>query len=143
MANEIWTGDPRRFNEGRSLKFRVGYRLRQTPEEGWRTYQPKRWGNKNRYEDDNPKTFYDLKKCDTRSILSGVYRVRIQIFPHKPLTIPKLTRPVCYTWMRIVVYIPFFKLWVQWEMQTDLSRIWTRVTVPISYDENHYTTNIF
>ena len=42
MANGIRTGDPRGFNEGRSSKFREGSQVRQTPEEGRRTYQPKR-----------------------------------------------------------------------------------------------------
>ena len=41
MANGIRTGDPRGFNKGRSSKFREGSRVRQTPEEGRRTYQPK------------------------------------------------------------------------------------------------------
>ena len=34
MANGIRTGDSRGFNEGRSSKFRVGSRVRQTPAEG-------------------------------------------------------------------------------------------------------------
>ena len=34
MANGIRTGDPRGFIKGRSSKFRVGSRVRQTPEEG-------------------------------------------------------------------------------------------------------------
>ena len=45
MANGIRTGDPRVFNKGCSSKFREGSRVRQTPEEGRRTYQPKRCGN--------------------------------------------------------------------------------------------------
>ena len=28
-------------------------------------------------------------------------------------------------------------------MQSVSSRIWTRVTVPISYDDNHYTTGTY
>ena len=32
MANEIRTGNLRRFNKGRSSKFREGFRVRQTPE---------------------------------------------------------------------------------------------------------------
>ena len=43
------------FNKGRSLKFREGSRVRQTPEEGWRTYRPKRCGNNNKDEDNSPK----------------------------------------------------------------------------------------
>ena len=56
MANGIRTGNPRGFNKGRSSKFRVGSRVRQTPEVGRRTYQPKRRGNNNKDEDNRPKT---------------------------------------------------------------------------------------
>ena len=59
MANEIRTGDPRGFNKGRSSKFREGSRVQQTPEEGWRTYQPKHCGNNNKDEDNSPKTLND------------------------------------------------------------------------------------
>ena len=59
MANGIKTGDPRGFNKGRNSKFHVGSRFRQTPEEGRRTYQPKRCGNKNKDEDNSPKTLND------------------------------------------------------------------------------------
>ena len=56
MANGIRTGDPRGFNKGRTSKFRE---VRQTPEEGRRTYQPKRCGNNNKDEDNSPKTLND------------------------------------------------------------------------------------
>ena len=55
MANGIRTGDPCGFNKGRSSKFREGSRVRQTPEEGRRTYRPKRCGNNNKDEDNSPK----------------------------------------------------------------------------------------
>ena len=55
MANG--TGDPRGFNKGRSSKFRVGYRIRQTPEEGWKTYRPKRCGNEDEDNSPNPRWF--------------------------------------------------------------------------------------
>ena len=42
MANGIRIGDSRGFNKRRSSKFGVGSRVRQTPEEGWKTYRPKR-----------------------------------------------------------------------------------------------------
>ena len=54
MANGIRTGDPRAFNKGRSSKFREGSRVRQTPEEGQRTYRPKRCGNNNKDDDNSP-----------------------------------------------------------------------------------------
>ena len=41
---------------------------------------------------------------------------------------------------RIIGLIPFPRVLVRWEMQSVLSRIWTRVTVSISGDDNHYTT---
>ena len=55
MANGIRTGDPRGFNKGRSSKICEGSRVRQSPEEGRRTYQPKRCGNNNKDEDNSPK----------------------------------------------------------------------------------------
>ena len=59
MVDGIRTGDPRGFNKGRILKFRVGSRVRQTPEEGRRTYRPKRCGISNKDEDNSPKTLND------------------------------------------------------------------------------------
>ena len=41
---------------------------------------------------------------------------------------------------RIIGFIPFPMLLVLCEMQSVWSRIWTRVTMSISTDDNHYTT---
>ena len=41
---------------------------------------------------------------------------------------------------RIIGFIPFPRVIVLREMQSVSSRIWTRVVVSISYDDNHYTT---
>ena len=41
---------------------------------------------------------------------------------------------------RIIGFIPFPRVLVLWGMQSVSSRIWTRVAVNISYDDNHYTT---
>ena len=41
---------------------------------------------------------------------------------------------------RIIGLIPFPRVLVLCEMQSFSSRIWTRVAVSISYDDNHYTT---
>ena len=59
MANGIKTGDRRGFNKRRSSKFRVGSRVRQTPEERRRTYRPKRRENNNKDGDNSPKTLKD------------------------------------------------------------------------------------
>ena len=56
MTNGIRTGDPHGFNKGHNLKFQVGFQVRQTPEESWRTYQQKRCENNNKNEDNSPKT---------------------------------------------------------------------------------------
>ena len=64
MANGIRTGNTLGFNKGRSSKFRESSRVRQTPEEGRRTYLPKRCGNNNKDEDNFPKTFND-KNCNS------------------------------------------------------------------------------
>ena len=61
MANGIRTGDTRGFNKGCSSKFREGSRVRQTPEEGRRTYQLKRCGNNNKDKDNSTKTLNDKK----------------------------------------------------------------------------------
>ena len=53
MANGI------KFNKRCSSKFREGSRVRQIPEEGRRTYQPKRCGNNNKNEDNSLKTLND------------------------------------------------------------------------------------
>ena len=59
MVNRFRTGDPRGFNKGRSSKFHEYSRVRQTPEEGRRTYRPKRLGNNNKDDDSSPKTLND------------------------------------------------------------------------------------
>ena len=41
---------------------------------------------------------------------------------------------------RIIWFIPLPRVLVLREMQWVSSRIWTRVAVSISYDDNHYTT---
>ncbi len=61
MAYGIGTSDPSGFKKGRSSKFRVGSRVRQTPEECRRTYRPKRCGNNNKGEDNSPKTLNDIR----------------------------------------------------------------------------------
>ena len=61
MANGIRTGNPRGFNKGRSSKFCKGSSVRQTPEESWRTYRPKRCGNDNKDDDNSPETLNDKK----------------------------------------------------------------------------------
>ena len=52
MANGLRKGDQRGFNKGRSSKSREGSRVRQTPEEPWKTYPPKRCANNNKDEDE-------------------------------------------------------------------------------------------
>ena len=41
------------------------------------------------------------------------------------------------------VYIYIYIYTNPCEMQSVLSRIWTHVTVSISYDDNHYTTGMY
>ena len=63
MVNGIRTGDPRGFNKGRSSKFRVTSRVRQTPEEGRGTCRSKRWWNNNKDEDSSLKTLNGIIFC--------------------------------------------------------------------------------
>ena len=59
--------------KGCSSKFHVGSRVRQTPEEGRRTYQPKRCGNNNEDEDNSPKTLNDKNERNEQRKLKVVY----------------------------------------------------------------------
>ena len=69
MANGIRTGDTRGFNKERSSKFRVGSLVRQTPEEGRRTYRPKRCGNKNNNNDkDNSRKTLNDKNLSSLNV---------------------------------------------------------------------------
>ena len=70
MANIIRTGDPRGFNKGHTLTFSEGSLVRQTPEEGRRTYRPKHCGSNNEDEDNNPKTLYDKNHQASSQILT-------------------------------------------------------------------------
>ena len=77
--------------------------------------------------------------------LSGVQQVWSQSFPSPRLVAsPRLKNLVCPTIYqaggRIIGLIPFPKVLVLCEMQSVSSRIWTRVAVSNSYDDNHYTT---
>ena len=79
MVNGIRTGDPCGFNKGRNSKFRVGSRVQQTPEEGRRTYRPKRGGNNNKDEDNSPKTINDKNKF-TLFYIRNIYECIYQPF---------------------------------------------------------------
>ena len=59
MVNRIRKSVPRGLNQGRGSKFRVGSRIRQTPEEGQSIYRPKRCEYNNKDEDNSPKTMND------------------------------------------------------------------------------------
>ena len=71
MANGIRTGDPYGFNKERTSKFCVGSQIRQTSEEGWRTYQLKRCGTNNKDEDNSTKTLNDKKKQICSLVIKG------------------------------------------------------------------------
>ena len=77
--------------------------------------------------------------------LSGVDQVWFQNFSSLRLVAsPRLKNLVCPTILaiaggRIIGFIPFPRVLVKCEMQSVTSRIWTRVAVSISYDDNHYT----
>ena len=72
MANGIRTSDPHRFNKGCSSKFCEGFWVRQTPEEGWRTYWPKCCGNNNKDEENSLKTLNDSPEHLTRRTAQGL-----------------------------------------------------------------------
>ena len=62
MVYGIRTSDPRGLNKGYGLKFCVGSRVGQTPEESWRTCLLKHCEYNNKDEDISVKTWNDEKK---------------------------------------------------------------------------------
>ena len=80
--------------------------------------------------------------------LSGVKQILIQSFPSPRLAASprlKAEEPTLPYYLpiaggRIIGFIPFPRVLVLCEMQSVLSRIWTRVAVSISYEDNHYST---
>ena len=77
--------------------------------------------------------------------LSSFYQVWIQSFPSPRRCLTKAEEPSLPYYLpiaggRIIGFIPFPRVLVLCEMQSVSSRIWTCVTVSISYDNKHYTT---
>ena len=101
MANRIRTGNHRGFNKGRSSKFRKGSRVRQTPEEGRRTYRPKRCGNNNKDEDNSPKNLND-KNSTLKSYILPWYLTFRFATPFGIMTPPELLRN-----FRIVLFLEY------------------------------------
>ena len=78
--------------------------------------------------------------------LNGVWQVWIQTIPSPRLVAStRLKNSLSYylpiAGGGIIGFIPFPKVLVLYKMQSISSRIWTRVAVSISYDDNHYTTS--
>ena len=104
MAKGIRTGDHRGFNKSRSSKFREGSRVRQTPEEGRWTYQPKRCGNDYKDEDNSLKTLndekfifsvVDLERACSQSLFSQP-RVWAPTSSHRRVSYPTYPFPLFY-----------------------------------------------
>ena len=79
---------------------------------------------------------------DTRLNLSGVWQVSIQSFPSLRRCLTKSEEPSLSYYLpiaggRIIGFIPFLRVLVLCEMQSVSSRIWTRITVSISYDDRY------
>ena len=92
---------------------------------------------------------YDRAGYDTRSIfklsLTGLNSV-FSFSKTSCLTMaeePSLPYYLPIAGGRITGFIPFPRVLVLCEMQSVSSRIWTRVAVSISYDDNHYTKIIY
>ena len=82
ITNGVRTGDPRGFNKGCSLKFCVGSWVRQTPEEGRRTYRLKRCRNNNKDEDMSPKTLNDKNhQASSQKVRQLVLKCSQMTFP--------------------------------------------------------------
>ena len=149
MANGIRTGDPREFNKGRRSKFRVGSRVRQTPEEDRRTYLPKLCENNNKDEDNCRKPLMikiiklHLKNSD-REFNMFEFRVFLLDWLYNQSQRNSLIYYLPRAGGRIIRCIAFPRVLALCEMQIDPSKIWTDASVSITYDDNHYCrVNLF
>ena len=83
---------------------------------------------------------------DTRSIFKRSLKgLILEFFSPRLVASPRLKNPVCPTILliaggRIIRVLLFPRVLLLCEMHSVSSRIWTHVTVSISYDDNHYTT---
>ena len=60
------------------MKFCIGSRVQQTPEEDWRTYRPKCCGNNDKDENNSPKTLNDKNQALSqkfRQLICGFVRI--------------------------------------------------------------------
>ena len=108
MANRIRTGDPRGFNKGRSSKFREGSWVQQTPEEGRRTYRPKRCGNNNKNENNSPKNLNDKNQQASSQKFRQLTDMSISycyIFTSKENMLTKLKRDRLMVYNKTITFI--------------------------------------
>ena len=78
--------------------------------------------------------------CDTRSIFKPSSTGLNSEFSFSKAEEPSLLYYLTIAVGRITRFIPFPRVLVLYEMTSVSSRIWTRVAVSISNDDNHYTT---
>ena len=71
MVNAIRTRNPSGLNKGHGLKFPIGSRLRQKPEEGQRIYRSKRCEYNNEDEENTLINLNDKKFLSFSNILSN------------------------------------------------------------------------
>ena len=76
---------------------------------------------------------------DTRSIFEFRVFLLLDYLPHQGWRTLVWRTYLPIAGGRIIGFIPFPRVLVLCEMQSASSRIWTRVTMSISYDDNHYT----
>ena len=82
---------------------------------------------------------------DTRSIFKrSLTGLNSEFFFSKTSCLTKAEEPSLPYYLpmaggRIIIFIPFPRVLVLCEMQSVSPRIWTRIAVSISYDDNHYS----
>ena len=126
MANGIRTDDPRGFNKGRSSKFHEGSRVWQTPEEGQRTYRPKRWGNNNKDEDDSPKTLNDKNHKKRFRRLHKILILETFLFGQ-----------ILYIYIYVCVCVCLFSYDYDWNLTLKAFLICEIFTIPVCAEQYH------
>ena len=87
----------------------------------------------------NLQSLYAIKHKQPTKVPTLLETIRLFILICRTLVDGGLTPLQRNSTGRIIGFIPFPRVLVLGEMQSVSSRIWTRVAVSISYDNNHYT----
>ena len=136
----VWTPLHRCTNVGRAAKINYNSFLRALDQV--RSILSDRWLGMILFTNPSARAGYDTRSIFKRSLtsLNSEFSFSLTSCLTKVVE-PSLSYYLPIVGGRIIGFIPFPRVLVLCEMQSAWSRIWTRVALSISNDDNHYTTD--